>query len=266
MDDDFPNIRYITASVALQEKHVFLNGHCVLSTHRSPDKPTDNEDACLLLQLSESSGVIAIADGAGGHAAGRDASRIALEHVQRELLAADNATDLRAPILNAFEAANAQLLEEARGSATTLMIVELQGDTLRHYHVGDSSAMLVGQRGVLRLQTVAQSLVGYGIEAGLLHTDAALDHDERHVVLSLVGTSDMRVEIGAPLPLKRFDTLLLCSDGLTDNVGLLDIVELLRKGPIDKIIVALQEKATRNMALGNGHPDDLTLAIYRRCK
>ncbi|MGB5324537.1 MAG: protein phosphatase 2C domain-containing protein [Pseudomonadales bacterium] len=258
--------RRFCAQDAVQESATFLQGICVAVSRRSPDKSTDNEDSCLFMQLGERSGVLAIADGAGGHVAGKEASKIALDELQRELTAAGQIEELRAPILNAFEAANALLLAEGRGAATTLVVVEIQGNSIRHYHVGDSSAIVVGQRGAVRLQTVQQSLVGYGIEAGFLHTDAALDHAERHIVLSMVGTADMRVEIGAPLVLKRFDTLLVCSDGLTDNVGVADIVERVRKGKLDFSLAGLQQLAEKNMQLPNGHPDDLTMLMYRRAQ
>lgn len=264
MASTYPETRQLGGDEDHCDINAFLRGRQVASTRLSPDKEFGNEDGALVLQLGPESGVLAIADGAGGHAAGREASSLALAHLERELLAADNIRELRAPILNAFESANTALLADGRGAATTLVVVELQGDTIRHFHAGDSSALVVGQRGAVRLQTIAQSLVGYGIEAGLLDTDAALDHDERHVVLSLVGTPDMRVEIGAPFQLRRFDTLLVCSDGLTDNVGVPDIVEQVRKGDLRTSLDSLYRLATGNMAMPNGHPDDLTVSLYRR--
>ncbi len=57
-----------------------------------------------------------------------------------------------------------------------------------------------------------------------------MHHEERHLVSNVVGTDDMRIELGPPLKLARYDTVLLASDGLLDNLYTDEIVELIRKG------------------------------------
>lgn len=170
---------------------------------------------------------------------------------------------MRAPILSAIEKTNQLLLQERSLGATTIVVVEIQDHLVRHYLVGDSSVFLIGQRGRIRLQSVPQSLVGYGVEAGLLDEAAAIEHDERHVILNLLGTQDMRIELGTPVKMNPRDTLLLCSDGLTDNVAATDIINTVRSGKLHVSMENLVQLADHAMAGDKGHPDDLTLLGFR---
>lgn len=242
-------------------------GLCMLHYSKSYLKTGPNEDACLALELDDDHAILAIADGVGGHPLGELASERQVTLLRELLSHADTDPDnLRDPILNAIETCNRELLDEGKGSATTVTVVEISRHHIRPYHVGDSSALLVGQRGRLRLQTVSHSPVALGIEAGLLEPDAATRSDERNIVLNLVGTQAMRIEMGATQPLARYDTLLLCSDGLTDNVELPDIADIVSSGPLDKCIDRLHEHCQEIMHSEKGYPDDLSLLLYRREK
>ncbi|MGI9590762.1 MAG: PP2C family protein-serine/threonine phosphatase, partial [Myxococcota bacterium] len=78
--------------------------------------------------------------------------------------------------------------------------------------------LLIGQRGRVKLQTVDHSPVGFAVEAGLLDADAALHHEDRHIISNFVGGADLRIEMGSGLHLAERDTLCLASDGLADNL------------------------------------------------
>ncbi len=148
--------------------------------------------------------------------------------------------------------------------------IELNEHTARPYHVGDSVIIIVGQRGRLKLQTVAHSPVGFAVEAGLLDPDEALHHHERHFILNSVGSAEMRIELGAPIALARRDTVLLASDGLTDNLRLDEIIATIRKGPLDqaarKLAALARERMTTSRSGLPSKPDDLTILLYRRSK
>ena len=175
---------------------------------------------------------------------------------------------LRTAILNGIEAANQTILSDFPSSGSTLAAVEVNADSIRPYHIGDSEILVVGQRGKIKLLTVSHSLVGMGVEAGLIDEEDALHHDERHIILNAIGSADMRIELGAPIQLDRYDTLLLASDGLTDNLNLDEIIELIRKGPLDQAVRKLADLARQRMndcdSGGPSKPDDLTLIAYRR--
>jgi serine/threonine protein phosphatase PrpC len=175
---------------------------------------------------------------------------------------------LRTAILNGIEAANTAVQNLANGSATTLSVITIEGLHARAYQIGDSEAMVVGQRGAIKLQTTAHSPTGFAVEAGFLDQRAALHHAERHLVSNFLGTSDMRIDLGAMVELKPRDTVLVASDGLTDNVHIDEIVELSRKGPLDVALNSTIALATRRMSdtasQQPSKPDDLSLLLFRK--
>ena len=180
----------------------FLTGHAAVFTARSPDKPTSNEDAAALIPFSDSSGILVVADGVGGYRAGEEAARCTLEALRSALQ--DGARDenmLRTAVLNGIENANRVVQELGVGAATTLALVELRGSEMRPYHVGDSMILVAGQRGRVKSQTISHSPVGFAVEAGLLDEREALHHEARHVVSNIVGTPEMRIEVGSVLAL-----------------------------------------------------------------
>jgi len=245
-----------------------LNGSSIcLFSNKSPDKEGPNEDAAAVIIRDDTTVILAVADGVGGLPAGAWAAETSLKELATVSQDTSN-PDVRASILNGIEQANSSILAQGSGSATTLAVAEIQNRTIRPYHIGDSVVMVVGQRGKLKLQTLAHAPVSYAVEAGFLDEHDALHHQERHLVSNFVGTSDMRVEVGSPLSLDPRDTLLLASDGLFDNVHIPDIVEIIRKGPLkdagEKLIALCRERMAGVDSKMPSKPDDTTFILYRR--
>jgi serine/threonine protein phosphatase PrpC len=243
-------------------------GVVALFSMRCPGKETPNEDAVAVIPTGPRSGVLAVADGLGGAPAGKQASSLALKRLARAVeQAVRDEMELRAGILNGFESANEEILALSLGAATTLTVVEFDGALARHYHVGDSMVLLTGQRGKVKMQSIPHSPVGYAVESGLLDETDAMHHEERHVISNVIGSVDMRIEVGSAVELASRDTLLLASDGLSDNLHINEIVECIRKGPIDKAARDLAQHARERMeGQGDGDPskpDDLTFAVFR---
>ncbi len=246
----------------------FLHGQAVFFTTRAPGKQTPNEDCLALLPVNEASGALIVADGLGGLPAGSTASQLAIDNMTRVLR--ESATleiPLRDAILNGIERANEAILQQASGMATTLAVIEIQDQTIRHYHVGDAMIMLTGPRGKLKAYTVSHSPVGYAVEAGLLDEEEAVHHEERHIVSNVVGATDMSISIGTTLQLATRDTLLLASDGLFDNLYMEEIVETIRKGPLimaaEKLVTLCQERMLNPQPGFPSHADDLSFILYR---
>jgi len=194
-------------------------GSIVAYTARAPDKETENEDTVAVIPWGPEAVVLVIADGAGGLPAGKRASLTAITSLVNSLgIAMAETMLLRTAILNGIETANDAVKQLANGSATTLTVVTIEGQLARSYQIGDSEAMVVGQRGRIKLQTTAHSPTGFAVEAGFLDEREALHHEERHLVSNFLGTGDMSVDIATPVELRPRDTVLLASDGLTDNV------------------------------------------------
>lgn len=240
---------------------------CVYSS-RCPGKETANEDAAAIFPLGRERALLVVADGVGGSPAGDQASRVAVRALETTLRRADPSSDLRTAILDGIDRANKDIQALGSSAATTLAVVEVQGQTIRPYHAGDSPVLVVGQRGRLKLRTVSHSPIGFAMESGLMDEAEAMRHEDRHIVSNVVGTADMRVEVGPPLRLADRDTLLLASDGLDDNLDTEEVVERIRKGPMhqaaQRLIDEVLDRMTRPRPTRPSKPDDLTFILFRR--
>ena len=243
-------------------------GRLVVFSAKNPAKERPNEDALGVFPAGPQRCVLAVADGVGGQPGGGDAARLAIEHLGRSVRKAEEGLSLRDAILDGFEKGNAAICALGSGAATTLVVAELAGTSVRPYHVGDSGALVFGQRGKLKLQTIFHSPVGYALEAGLLNEREAIHHRDRHLISNALGDDRMRVEIGSSFELRPRDTLVLASDGLFDNLRTAEIIKVLRKGPLEKAAAAATESCASRMNGGApttpSKPDDLTLIAYRR--
>jgi len=243
-------------------------GKLVAFSARAPDKDTDNEDSVAAFAFTPDTAVLAIADGAGGLPAGRRASQAAIAALERSLSDSKSSSLLRTAVLNGIDAANDAVLALSNGAATTLTIVTIEGKTARCYQIGDSEALIVGQRGRVRSQTLAHSPTGFAVEAGMLTERAALHHAERHLLSNFIGANDMRIDIGPEVTLNPRDTVLLASDGLTDNVHVHEIIGSIRKGPLDEALGAITGLAGHRMksqaSSQPSKPDDLSVILFRK--
>jgi serine/threonine protein phosphatase PrpC len=244
-------------------------GDCAVASLRCPGGKI-NQDAAVIVPVSDASVVFAVADGAGGHPQGDVAARIAVQAVHHEIKShgGRRSSDLRTSIINGFEAANRNILALGTGAAATLVVVEVVGHVARTYHAGDSVALVNGLRGKEKYKTVSHSPVGLGIEAGLIDEIDYSIQENYSLVTNLVGSPRMRIEVGSPFELDAKDTILLASDGLTDNLTEAEISVHLQNTDFSSIAGGLIEEAQKNMDHsredGPSKPDDLTFILFRR--
>ena len=212
-----------------------------------------------------------VADGLGGAAAGEVASELAILTVQAELRAQwrsapeRNAEVFARAIKSAAEAANAKIFAyavehpESRGLGTTATIAGLLGDTLYLAQVGDSRAYLV-RNGVALQITKDQSLMQRLIEAGELTPEEAERSERRNIILQALGP-EPTVKIDLTYQkVRRGDTLILCTDGLSGLVRKDEIAEILQESN-DDLLTACKELIDR--ANENGGPDNITVIVAR---
>lgn len=243
-------------------------GDIALGVALDPTKTSPVEDSAALVPLKDDGLVLMVADGVGGLPTGWKASAIALESVCAELKTAGNDdASLRNAILNGIDKANKALLELGTGTSTTLVVAEIRDQQVRTFHIGDSSAWLCGQRGLVKLQTTPHSPVGFALEAGFVDEKEALHHEDRNLISNVVGSTDMRIEIGSRLPLAPKDTLLIASDGLFDNVLESEIVEIIRTGSVADSLAQLWQLTSQRMAGAHkdmpSKPDDFSAILLR---
>jgi serine/threonine protein phosphatase PrpC len=195
-----------------------------------------NEDALL---ARPERGVLAVADGLGGHPAGDLASMTAISSLDKAPLTAESSEDdLRAATAAAHEAVLAVASEDpARyGMGTTLVLAVVRDESARVLHVGDSRAYLLSSDGELRAITEDHGVHGYLSQA--LGLDRAVEPDV--------------VEVECP-PGSR---LLLCTDGLTNMVDDRALADLLGRGDTEEAVDGLV-----STALANGGVDNVTVIV-----
>jgi len=260
---------FVDVDMSHGERFEFGGGQAVAISVRKPGRDGPNEDAAALIAVGPLAGVAVVSDGAGGHPGGAEAAALAVRAVCDSVAElGDDLANLRDAIINGFESANRAISAMGSGAAATLAVVEIQGANMRAYHAGDSMVLVTGQRGRIKWMTIPHSPVGYAVEAGLLDRGDALHHEDLHIVSNLLGTQDMRIELGATLELAPLDTVVLASDGLSDNLHLDEIVEGMRKGRLDSAVDELAHLGKKRMEMPTegapSKPDDLTFIALRR--
>lgn len=259
---------YTQAKLESPEIYGFLQGCLALFTTPAPDRTGPNEDAAAVLPINQDTGVIIIADGLGGMANGDIASSITVRTVTESIQKGiKEQLSIRECILNGIELANQSVNDLASSSASTIAVIEIQGKTIRPYHVGDPLILVTGQRGKIKFQNITHSPMGYAVESGLMNEEEAIQHEERSLVSNVIGLSDMRIEIGPVIELDPRDALIIASDGLSDNLYIHEITEIIRKGRIDRsarqIVSGVQQRMQHPEADKPSHIDDLTFIMYR---
>lgn len=270
---DSPDALVLSAGEETVQELMRIAGGAVAAWSAPRPGGTRSEDALLVLPVGADSGVLAIADGMGGLPGGGTAAARAISALGAAVEAGlATGLSLQSSILDGIGKANESVLSMGTGAATTLAVAELAAGLVRAYNVGDSEVMVFGQRGRLKLRTISHSPVGFALQAGLVDHEEALHHEDRHLVSNFVGSRDMRIEVGSTLRLGVMDTVVVCSDGLVDNLRLAEIADIMRCGPLDRRLETLAQRALARMSgtadpAADGQPskpDDLSLLAFRR--
>ena len=207
-----------------------------------------------------------VADGMGGAAAGELASAMAADLIYRHMATAwandpaNTAARFAYRMKEAVELANGQIYSyarehpEVRGMGTTVTAAGVFGDDLYLTQIGDSRAYLV--RGAEAIQlTKDQSLMQRLVDAGELTEDEAEQSERRNIILQALGP-DPRVKVDLTYqPIRRGDTLILCSDGLSGLVRREEFGSLARQYPDPPALCS----ALIDLANARGGPDNITV-------
>ncbi len=214
--------------------------------------------------------LFAVCDGMGGAAAGEVASQLAVDILYERMtdgLTADRTLDrneLARRLVRSVESAGLRIFQEAkadrtrRGMGTTVTAAALVDEILFLAQVGDSRGYVLRQGNLVQV-TRDQSLVNQLIEAGQLTEEEAETFEHNNIILQALGTADtVQVDL-TYAELRKGDTLLLCSDGLSGMLRYDEIKETLLtcSEPLEAC-KALTERA--NMA--GGH-DNITVIIVK---
>ena len=224
---------------------------------------TQNQDAFQIEQLDRSTLLCVVCDGMGGAKSGNVASTLALdvfvEEVRRCWIPGMDTKETEQMLRGAVKLANftvfdqAQQLEEFTGMGTTLVALLIQGRTVTAVNVGDSRAYIVNRNGIRRI-TVDHSLVEMMVQRGELTPERARTYPGKNYITRAIGTEAV-VECDVfNLDVERGDSLLLCSDGLSnmmdDQEILFEVVHGVNKQQCCQRLL--------DIAKNRGAPDNVT--------
>jgi len=192
---------------------------------------TNNEDAMgsfipASRQQARTHGYLfAVADGVGGMDLGEVASATAIATLTEEFPKAQAGTMLISLLPRLIQHANAAvhdrtLSQEYRGKkmATTLVACALRHDQAIVSHVGDSRCYLV-RNGKAKQVTQDHTWVNEQRKMGLISASEIADSDSRHVLIRSVGPEMFVAPDTTALTLQAGDVLVLCTDGLHDEMS-----------------------------------------------
>jgi serine/threonine protein phosphatase PrpC len=224
---------------------------------------TENQDSVYPEGFGEgSSGVVAVADGLGGHPGGDIASKCAIDAVAQAPEEIDGAGLVGAAhdriIARIAEALGERSELIAMATTLTLAVLSPTGP-IEVAHVGDSRAYLANGSHIV--QVTEDHTHGMDrVVAGELSLEDAKQDPDWHVMSNWLGFESYRVA-SYRAPVEPGDRLLLCSDGLSNMLGEDQIAEFLAIGTVERSAAALIDAAN-----DAGGLDNITVAVVEVLK
>lgn len=221
---------------------------------------SNNED-CFLSKPEQ--GLWLVADGMGGHEAGEVASAIVRDTIER--------CTKKNPLVSlpeAIQQAHSSILRSAEqgvgapGMGSTVVALKTQGAKYQIAWVGDSRAYLwtpTREGGRLEQLSTDHSYVQMLVETGAISAEDAEFHPEKNIITQCLGMQELthvRVD-HVEHQWQQDQWILLCSDGLTDEINDKTIAHILCDA--QDCLTAVDQ--LMHAALTNGGRDNITLQI-----
>lgn len=210
-----------------------------------------NQDAYFAGEISQEVTFAVVCDGMGGAKAGNVASTAAVksisEYIANSYRSNMSLDDITKMLRNAIISANIEIYdmaaqnEQLQGMGTTVVAAVVRGGNAVVANVGDSRVYLVDDN--ITQLTTDHSIVQTLIESGKITAEDAKVHPRKNVITRALGAeSDVAVDI-AEYNLYENNTLLLCTDGLTNFVSEEDILKTFKENDISVVSEKLVELA-----------------------
>lgn len=202
-----------------------------------------------------------VADGMGGHKAGEYASRFTVEKMV-EVISKEKAKEPVAALKGAMTVANHELFTEAgsdagkAGMGTTVVAATVVGNRMYVANVGDSRLYIINHEAITQI-TRDHSLVEEMVRMGEMDKEDAKNHPDKNIITRAVGVIPEVTADFFEVEVKPEDTILLCSDGLTNMIEDEEIKKIVL-GQRD--IVEKAEKLVKT-ANENGGRDNITVVL-----
>ena len=214
--------------------------------------------------------LLMVADGVGGAASGELASSLATQVVFDRLRERASQGALKGAIVladslqQAVFAANQAIHEHSKqnrshhGMGTTATVGLVVGGMVYFAQVGDSRAYII-REGVAKQMTKDQSLVQRMVDAGKLTPEQAERSEHRNIILQALGPEKAIVPELTRDRLMNDDLLVLCSDGLSNQMTAQEIAAMAsKKDDLEALAESLIQRA-----LDTGAPDNVTVVVGR---
>lgn len=220
-----------------------------------------NEDSLGYFE-GDSYSIYIVADGMGGHNAGEVASEMAVSNVIK--FVNDNINKFCDNTLEeAIKEVNSNIYNysvsdnKLKGMGTTITSCLCYNNKVIIANVGDSSCFGIKNDSVHKL-TKDHSLVQQLLDAGSISETEAMNHPNKNIITRAVGTSnDVEVDI-FKFNLDEYDKYLLCSDGLTNEVTIDEMNNILKREKDNKLAC----EYLVNEANKNGGRDNITVMLF----
>lgn len=203
-----------------------------------------------------------VADGMGGHRAGDYASRCCVESMVQSIRE-DNYLSPVSILEHGIQKANEIVLSESKkyaeyeGMGTTVVVATIVKDTLHVGNIGDSRLYLI--RDQIEQITQDHSLVETMVRTGELMPEDARFHPNKNIITRALGTNKEVKADFFEIKLEKEDTILLCSDGLSNMVEDKEIERIVKE--IKDVEKASETLVT--LANQNGGADNIAIVMVR---
>ena len=225
-----------------------------------------NEDQAAALTNASGNVLLVVCDGMGGQSKGDMASSLAVNTVINSFKNKKGFLNIYFAKLwvgNVIREANRCIYDHSQsnpayhGMGTTITLLLIIKDVAILGHVGDSRCYFLRNHRELKQMSEDQTYVAYLIRTKQITPQEALTHPKRHVLMNALG-----VYPSASIDVKTFpymgEEVLLCSDGLYNNVPVSDIASVLKGND------SVEQKVNELIAIGNknGGSDNIAVVIW----
>ncbi len=223
-----------------------------------------NEDSYFKYQNEKVTGGM-VADGMGGHNSGELASKMMCSIVKQYIISEYDPSmdymEMAELIRAAFAEANleiyrASLGKENEGMGTTATLAFIYDGKLITAHVGDSRCYKITDDKIQQI-TTDHSYVNELLMNGKISASDAEVHPNRNMITRAVGT-DMTVKVDMDIKTYMGETILICSDGLSNMLSDEQIFQTLKQNE------EIQDAADKMVELANkkGGSDNITVLAF----
>ena len=232
-----------------------------------------NEDRAIILMNSDNEVFLAVSDGMGGSEKGDVASKLTIDLLNasfkkkkkhRYLFSDKRWITRTCKSINKKIYSMAEKMKKAEknsekiGMGCTLVAVLISGERMMIANIGDSRAYML-KDGEIKQLTTDQTYVEYLLKTGKITEEGAKTHPDRHVLTNALGVYNSLSLSITDMPYHG-ESILLCSDGLYNNLDSKEIANiLLTDERTDQKVVSLISIANHA-----GGSDNIGIALWAR--